>query len=145
VRCEDAIKIVAFSLDVFDLEADSDGNYAVRLPDGIPVRLLVRPGDQIVFEAQLLEEVTEVVRSSEALLQLLKENLPRSMVRSTVLTYVKDLDELVLSQLLFLQNCEEDVLVEWVESFVEEARALSCQVRALFSPNGSLPSNPFAR
>ena len=142
---EDAIRLIAAELDVFHLDADAEGNYATRLPDGTNLRILPRPGDLLILEAQLFTDVTANVRSPESLMALLTGDFARSILCPSVLTYLRDFDEFAISQMLSLQDHDETTLPEVLESFLREARDLSQRIRELFTPSSTLPSNPGPR
>lgn len=142
VRCADAIKTIAAELDVFSLVADADGNYAIRLPTGGVMRLLVRSGERMIFEAALLPRLQETVRTAEMLLRILRENMVRALVGATTLTYLKDLDELALSQSLFLEEYEEESLGVVFRGFLDEVDSWGEWFQLALHFENELPSNP---
>jgi hypothetical protein len=142
MRVEDAIRLMAAELDVFHLEADAEGNYATRLPDGLHLRILRRPGEQLIVEAQLFPKVEETIRNPDLLRQLLLENLARSILRPGTLTHLRDLNEIALSRVFTPPKLEEEALVEQLDDFLQEARELARRMRDLFAPAGALPANP---
>jgi hypothetical protein len=138
---EDAIRLIAAELDVFHMDADAEGNYAARLSDGTNLRVLPKSGDCLILEAQLLPDVATTVRSPETLMELLTNNFPRSIVHSSVFTYLREFDEFALSQLVLLQDCSEEILLKNLEGFLGDARDLARRIRDHLTSTSTLPSN----
>lgn len=142
MKGKDVVQLVALEFGIFHLDPDGEGAYAIRTADGRVLRIFLREGEAVLLECQLFSKVTGQIRSPERLMGLLKENFVRAIQRAAIVTYLKELDELVLSQVLPSSDWEEQKISEQVGSLLSDVQRMGSLLQQLLFSSG-LPSNPY--
>ncbi|MDR0340075.1 MAG: type III secretion system chaperone [Puniceicoccales bacterium] len=141
MKGEGVVQLIALEFGVFHLNPDVEGAYAIRMANGRILRIFIREGEAVLLECQLLSGVIGLIRSPERLMHLLKENFVRAIQKTAIITYLKELDELVLSQALPRADWEEQKISEQVRSLLADVKQMDLLLQQLFFLSG-LPSNP---
>jgi hypothetical protein len=135
--------VIAAEMGIFNLEADLQGNYAVRTAEGFEIRLIVVNDAKLLVEGKVLGGICQLVRNPEAFFPVLHQNFSRSILNEGTLSYQRDRDELVLVDTFFIGQMEEAAIVSRIEAFLVEISEFSEEVQQILRPTpvGSMPTN----